>query len=198
METQSYMGANIFRRFVATLVDGIILNLTFAVLLFLFNELNISFQELGLKLGFNIITFIGFIYLIAKYARTPGKKFLNLKVLNLDGTYLTYGKSFKRQLSYLIYTIPYLIALIFIYFYIEYYDTIIVDKEQLQLMIKQASSIAIVLGFIVNILMVFVPYFKNDDNRMLHDTLTNTIVIYELNPFQTIRSATMTDKDSNG
>ena len=103
-----YVGVG--RRFLAVLVDGIILGVVLGI---------ISFALRGSALGTTLVSVLGIAYLIVLEAiqgATIGKKVLGLRVVKLDGTPIGWGESIVRNLLRIIDGIGgYLLGAIFIW-----------------------------------------------------------------------------------
>jgi uncharacterized RDD family membrane protein YckC len=89
---------------------------------------------------------------------TPGKNILNLTVVDAKtGNKLTVKQSFKRYLSYFIYSFPFILGLIF-------------SVSENQMDIRLAISLLI--------LLVGIVFFVRDNKKQAwHDKIANTVVI---------------------
>lgn len=103
-----YVGVG--RRFLAVLVDGIILGVVLGI---------IAFALRGSTIGSVLVSVLGIAYLIvmeATQGATIGKKALGLRVVKLDGTPIGWGESIVRNLFRIIDGIgAYLLGAIFIW-----------------------------------------------------------------------------------
>jgi uncharacterized RDD family membrane protein YckC len=123
-----YEFAGFWRRLVAYVIDGVIINIIFAVLLIIviiahlagaasdgtavfsamMNAESLSFTGVAV-FGFYIVLFIGyFTYFHGINGRTPGKMLLGLQVLSVDGTPVGFGIAFLRSVGYLLSAIFYI------------------------------------------------------------------------------------------
>ncbi len=101
-ETTAYQGVAI--RFVALLIDSIILWIVFAILGFLFGVFNSGFYlspRVALS-GWGIVAFIIYIayftYLEGTRGQTIGKRVMGLKVVREDGGSIDMGAAFVRNI----------------------------------------------------------------------------------------------------
>jgi uncharacterized RDD family membrane protein YckC len=121
--------AGFWIRFAAILIDGLILWVVNTIISFLFgfgftmnpfqpSNANFTFMQLGL-LGVLVLvqTAVGACYetfFLGRFGATPGKMTLRLKVVNADGTSISYlkacGRYFAKWLSYLTCSIGFIIA----------------------------------------------------------------------------------------
>lgn len=94
-----YAPAGFWIRFVAVIVDGIVMGITISVL-------SVVLALIGLApLALLVYFFGGFAYLIyfwGSTGQTPGKKLLGLTVISSDGQPMSYGKAFLRLIGYFI------------------------------------------------------------------------------------------------
>ncbi len=122
--TMEYAG--FWVRFVAKMLDVLILSVPLLILIFLF--LVPSFQragqgqapflsvglQLGLQLAYYALAGVYNIFFLGKYGATPGKMALQVHVVNADGTKISYGRAtgrfFGEILSGLVCNIGYIIA----------------------------------------------------------------------------------------
>jgi len=87
-------------RFVAYLIDVIIIDFVSLFLAFLFFYYEEAFYAMG-----TISVIIGmpyFIYFFGTTGQTPGKQLMKIKVVTVGGSPLTYGVGFMRWIGYLV------------------------------------------------------------------------------------------------
>jgi uncharacterized RDD family membrane protein YckC len=122
-----YKFAGFWRRLVAYAIDGVIINIIFAVLLMIvlfallagamsgvsgvrLSDMMESLSFLGLVVfTFYIVLSISyFTYFHGINGRTPGKMLLGLQVLSVDGNPVSFGIAFLRSVGYLVSAIFYI------------------------------------------------------------------------------------------
>jgi uncharacterized RDD family membrane protein YckC len=122
-----YKFAGFWRRLVAYAIDGVIINIIFAVLLMIvlfallagamsgvsgvrLSDMMESLSFLGLVVfSFYIVLLISyFTYFHGINGRTPGKMLLGLQVLSVDGNPVSFGIAFLRSVGYLVSAIFYI------------------------------------------------------------------------------------------
>jgi uncharacterized RDD family membrane protein YckC len=124
-----YKFAGFWRRLVAYAIDGVIINIIFAVLLMivlfallagamsgvsgvrLFDMMNresLSFLGLVAFTFYIVLSISYFTYFHGINGRTPGKMLLGLQVLSVDGTEVGFGIAFLRSVGYLVSAIFYI------------------------------------------------------------------------------------------
>jgi uncharacterized RDD family membrane protein YckC len=113
--------AGFWIRFVATILDGLILTIPFYVITFAFesilkpsHEMSLALIQIGLMLLQLMIDALYEIILVARYGATLGKMAVGLKVVTADGEPISYGRStgryFAKILSELILFIGYVMV----------------------------------------------------------------------------------------
>jgi uncharacterized RDD family membrane protein YckC len=122
-----YKFAGFWRRLVAYAIDGVIINIIFAILLMIvlfallagamsgvsgvrLSDMMESLSFLGLVVfTFYIVLSISyFTYFHGINGRTPGKMLLGLQVLSVDGNPVSFGIAFLRSVGYLVSAIFYI------------------------------------------------------------------------------------------
>jgi uncharacterized RDD family membrane protein YckC len=122
-----YKFAGFWRRLVAYAIDGVIINIIFAILLMivLFALLagamsgvsGVRLSDMMERLSFlGLVVFTFYIVLSISYftyfhginGRTPGKMLLGLQVLSVDGNPVSFGIAFLRSVGYLVSAIFYI------------------------------------------------------------------------------------------
>lgn len=87
--------AGFWRRFVAWIIDGIILGAVSGMLIAI----------IGTQQTANLLGFIGFIYAIGFWTwrgQTPGKMAMGVKIIKTDGSPIDIGRALLRYLGYLV------------------------------------------------------------------------------------------------
>ena len=119
---------NLWKRGVASIADGFVLGVPYMLIVIFFLLINkeasldmssLSFQQslwfLMLAILFQfVIPAIYFTYMVGKYGMSLGKKALNLRIFNEDGSEVNYKKAFFRYLCFFLYSIPFLGLVLFI------------------------------------------------------------------------------------
>jgi uncharacterized RDD family membrane protein YckC len=124
-----YKFAGFWRRLVAYVIDGVIINIIFGVLLMtvffalfmdaMSGDSTVMFSAMmrGESLSFlGLVVFSFYIVLLISYftyfhginGRTPGKMLLGLQVVSVDGTPVSFGIAFLRSVGYLVSAIFYI------------------------------------------------------------------------------------------
>ncbi len=85
-------------RCLAQLIDILIRSVITLLVFFLFSLLGKSGVGIALILAFLLEWFYSVFFEIARHGRTPGKKWLGIRVVNDDGTPITFGPSLLRNL----------------------------------------------------------------------------------------------------
>lgn len=116
-----YEYAGFWIRFLASIIDGIVITLVvfpigfFAGMLGLVDPENSSFGVLDVLI--QILSVVFYVGCWVKFGGTPGKRILKLKILDADtGEYLTIGKSIVRYVGYIISYLVLCIGLIWVAF----------------------------------------------------------------------------------
>jgi uncharacterized RDD family membrane protein YckC len=118
-----YKYAGFWRRLVAYIIDNVIINIAFFILLIiavtslvlgsmssnsrtwvadLVDPLRLSFTILIVFVFYFVLMMAYFTYFHGMKGRTPGKMMLGLQVLSTDGTPITFGIAFLRSVGYLV------------------------------------------------------------------------------------------------
>jgi len=88
--------AGFWRRFVAWIIDGILLGAVSGILMFI-----ISAQQTASWLG----TVIGIVYIVGFWTwrgQTPGKMVMGVKIIKTDGSPIGIGRAILRYIGYLV------------------------------------------------------------------------------------------------
>jgi uncharacterized RDD family membrane protein YckC len=159
-----YQYAGFWLRASATIIDLILLTIiTIPLLIMAYGAEQVFLSEKFILGGIDlvisyIIPTLSTIALWVYKSATPGKMIFNLTVVDeKTGNKLTVKQSFKRYFSYLIYTFPILIGLIFS-----------VSENQMDIRFA-ASSLILLTGII---------FLARDNKKQAwHDKIANTVVI---------------------
>lgn len=106
-----YVGVG--RRFVAVLVDSILLGIVFGVIGALFGQFQVSGGSVSVSLTgvpavlTFVIFFLYFIVLEAALGATLGKLLLGIRVVNVDGSRISWGASILRNILRIIDALPF-------------------------------------------------------------------------------------------
>jgi len=106
-----YEYAGFWKRAGAAIIDGIIALILFPLTNFLFVYSFNNKTIMPLLVYNSILFFIIQYYSIAKYGGTPGHLIVQLRTIDKSGNYLDYEHAFLRSLTYLPYTISYLLQI---------------------------------------------------------------------------------------
>jgi uncharacterized RDD family membrane protein YckC len=119
--------AGFWRRFVATLVDGIVLGVAYGIFAVIFSENAASGLNLLLSLGY-------YTYFEGSSGQTLGKKALGIRVIDLGaGGSIGYGRAFIRWIGRIVSAIPLLLG----------YLWMLWDKEKQTWHDKFANSVVV-------------------------------------------------------
>jgi uncharacterized RDD family membrane protein YckC len=172
--TYSTIGA----RFLALVIDGLILMAVMVGLLFIQNiDKNMYFVTAAIQLGFLLFYDV---YLVQSSGATPGKRVMGLKIVKLDGTAAGWNEAFIRYLPTLLITVfgQVLVLMAVINIDADYFQELgwlerlgaVGEGDAFLSSIHQYINIGWVL-------VDTVPFFVNSNRRALHDMIANTIVI---------------------
>ncbi|MFZ5643212.1 MAG: RDD family protein [Bacillota bacterium] len=114
-------------------------------------------------------------FLIVKYGGTPGKLLLGIKIIDINGKYLTTGKAILRQVFSLILEII-AIYIIFVAAYAIKYNTI---GDPGYIIAKTMILYIPILLFMPIYLLDYIFILFSNKNRAIHDYLADSIVIYK-------------------
>lgn len=98
-----YEVATFGSRFGASFVDGIIQQVVSVVFIFAIDP------GMGLIVTY-LFPLIYAIFFVGAYGQTPGKMLFKIKIINMDGTKVSYLKAFARYLGYFVSTITLMIG----------------------------------------------------------------------------------------
>lgn len=114
---------NLWKRGIALIADGFVLGIPAMLAFIVYFSITgypkeVPQQSLPLliiSILFQfVIPIIYFTYTVGKYGMSLGKKALNLKIVNADGSAISFKKAFLRYAFILLYSIPYLGMALFI------------------------------------------------------------------------------------
>lgn len=145
---------SIFQRFLALVLDAIFLGIIGIVSGLIFEDFYVSLGKYGTLIG-SSITIIYFSVFHSKIGQTPGKMTIGAKVTDLNGQYLSIGKSFLRS---------------FIVFF---------PIMNVEIFSGGNGVVIIVMLILLTVFTSIYFIFVNKSRRCLHDILVSGVVINE-------------------
>lgn len=137
-DTAEYEYAGFWIRVLASIIDSLVMMVVLVPLLVVLQMLgfaNLESTEFSwLDIAVQILSAVFYIGCWVKFAGTPGKRILKLKILDADtGEHLTTGKAIVRYIGYIISAIVLLLGLIWVAF----------DKKKQGWHDKMANSVVV-------------------------------------------------------
>jgi len=147
---------SIFKRFIALLIDFVLLGITGYILGLFFEDFFVSLENYGTLIGSVIcILYFGILNSSIGKGRTLGKIIINSKVVGLDSNYLSFGKASLRA-------------------FIAFFPLLNVE------LFNEGRWMMLILLIVMLVVFANIYFlFVNKDRRCLHDILTGSIVLYK-------------------
>jgi uncharacterized RDD family membrane protein YckC len=164
-------------RFAAALVDGLVVG-AISVTATLLNGIskNVLIATAIIQIAFSLFYHV---YLVQLSGATPGKRVMNLKIVKLDGSAVTWNEAILRQLPQILLAIVTQAITVSAVLTMDqdYYD----ELSWLQRM-QIGSTNPLVFQVIQWVSVIWsladiITFFTNDERRALHDKIAGTVVI---------------------
>jgi len=171
---------NFGARFSAMLLDGLILS-PMVLITIILNSKNLSNYYISFAVT-TVVSLVYYLYLPVKYGATPGKQLMNLQILKIDGSTITYKDAFQRYLPAFVLS---LIALFVTAVAISRADAEVYNNLKWLNQSKYLSSFNSVM-FYSEIGLTYIYLFSNliiflinPRKRSISDFSGNTVVVYK-------------------
>lgn len=166
--SSSYKYNNFWRRFVAAIIDSLIL----WPLSFINGSLEDSPNRVIFSVGglvFSVIYLTYFIVLHAKYGQTVGKKIMDIKVIDINEVSLIgFKRAIMRELPWIVGAIG-----IFVYLFVLLFLTNHADLKKAKESYNNLISVTSLTWMLIELITMLTNYKK----RAVHDYLAKSVVV---------------------
>jgi uncharacterized RDD family membrane protein YckC len=171
---------NFGARFSAVLLDGLMLAPMVLVTIIL-NTKNLSNYYISFAIT-TVVSLVYYLYLPVKYGATPGKLLMNLQLLKLDGSAITYKDAFQRYLPAFVLS---LIALFVTVVAVSRADAEVYNNLKFLQQSDYISSCNPVMFYsqigltYIYLFSNLIVFLTNPRKRSISDLSGNTVVVYK-------------------